>query len=242
MRFVVVVVVVVVVVFFAKKKNRKKRNRKPLTDTKAQQQRLPFTSSPRLSPLASRLSSQDRFYLECGAAGRVTQLAYIGTESIGAIACRLELLPDRSGARMYIMTVGVLAGDRSTTDQPQHNTTRRNATQIKSPPSLRLFLSPKHVRKKTKNNIMMMHYVRTPSHQTETTSKPSKTNIRRQNQSSPPFILYRLQVAIYNTNIDVALSSSLICCFVLVVCVFLHRTPRRRTETAGWARDCYNTL
>ena len=52
---------------------------------------------------------QDKFYLECGAAGSTTQLAYIDDELVGAIACRLELLPDRSGARMYIMTVGVRA-------------------------------------------------------------------------------------------------------------------------------------
>lgn len=61
-----------------------------------------------LSPPSSQ---QDKFYLECAAAGRVTQLAYIGSELVGAIACRLELLPDRSCARMYIMTVGVLAGE-----------------------------------------------------------------------------------------------------------------------------------
>mmetsp|Transcript_9272 Transcript_9272/g.14768 ORF Transcript_9272/g.14768 Transcript_9272/m.14768 type:complete len:206 (-) Transcript_9272:600-1217(-) len=55
----------------------------------------------------------DKFYVECAAAGRVTQLAYVGTELVGGIACRLELTADKSGARMYIMTVGVLAPYRN---------------------------------------------------------------------------------------------------------------------------------
>lgn len=70
---------------------------------------VPHTFSPSSPP------TQDKFYVECAAAGRVTQLAYIDSELVGAIACRLELTPDRSGARMYIMTVGVLAGfDKAT--------------------------------------------------------------------------------------------------------------------------------
>ena len=69
-------------------------------------------SHPSSSSLSLLPNKQDKFYMECAAAGRVTQLAYIGTELVGAIACRLELLPDRSGARMYIMTVGVLAREK----------------------------------------------------------------------------------------------------------------------------------
>jgi ribosomal protein S18 acetylase RimI-like enzyme len=47
--------------------------------------------------------------VDCAAAGSATQLAFVGNELVGAIACRLELLPDRSGAFLYVMTVGVLA-------------------------------------------------------------------------------------------------------------------------------------
>ena len=58
-------------------------------------------------------ASQDKFYQECAAAGRVTQLAYIGDELVGAIACRLELTPMKSAARLYLMTVGVYAPYRN---------------------------------------------------------------------------------------------------------------------------------
>ena len=43
----------------------------------------------------------------------MTQLAYIGDELVGAIACRLELTPLKSGARLYLMTVGVYAPHRN---------------------------------------------------------------------------------------------------------------------------------
>lgn len=55
------------------------------------------------------LSKQDKFYVECAAAGSATQLAFVEDVLVGAIACRLELLPDRSAAKLYVMTVGVLA-------------------------------------------------------------------------------------------------------------------------------------
>lgn len=51
---------------------------------------------------------QDGFYRECCAAGDVTQLAYHNDVLVGAIACRLELQPDFT-AKMYVMTIGVLA-------------------------------------------------------------------------------------------------------------------------------------
>ena len=47
--------------------------------------------------------------MECAAASSATQLAFCDGVLAGAIACRLELLPDRSGAKLYVMTVGVLA-------------------------------------------------------------------------------------------------------------------------------------
>ena len=43
----------------------------------------------------------------------MTQLAYIGDELVGAIACRLELTPMKSAARLYLMTVGVYAPYRN---------------------------------------------------------------------------------------------------------------------------------
>ncbi|EEH57273.1 uncharacterized protein MICPUCDRAFT_11550, partial [Micromonas pusilla CCMP1545] len=51
----------------------------------------------------------DKFYVECAAAGKTTQLAYVGDELVGAIACRLELTPEKDAARQYIMIVGVYA-------------------------------------------------------------------------------------------------------------------------------------
>lgn len=74
--------------------------------------RVVFSPSLASSPSFDLTPSQDAFYAECAAAGSATQLAYVGAELAGAIACRLELLPDRSGALLYVMTVGVLAPHR----------------------------------------------------------------------------------------------------------------------------------
>lgn len=51
---------------------------------------------------------KEGFYRDCCASGDVTQLAYHEGQLVGAIACRLELQPDYS-AKLYVMTVGVLA-------------------------------------------------------------------------------------------------------------------------------------
>ncbi|ACO64195.1 predicted protein [Micromonas commoda] len=67
----------------------------------------------RLNSVVFPIRYSDKFYQECAAAGRVTQLAYIGDELVGAIACRLELTPLKSGARLYLMTVGVYAPHRN---------------------------------------------------------------------------------------------------------------------------------
>jgi hypothetical protein len=92
---------------------------------------------PRRVPCAT----QDKFYVECGAAGRVTQLAYIGDELVGGIACRLEMLPDQSAARMYIMTVGVLVGLLRLLPPPPHTHTTHHLpgsrTRIRAHASLR---------------------------------------------------------------------------------------------------------
>ena len=52
---------------------------------------------------------QDKFYKDCMACGEVTQLAYHNDVLVGAIACRLEMKIGGDGARLYIMTLGVLA-------------------------------------------------------------------------------------------------------------------------------------
>lgn len=70
--------------------------------------------------LPNRLSSQveprlnlwqDRLYEQCLVCGPVTQLAYVADQLVGAIACRLEGSPD--GARLHIMTLGVLSACRN---------------------------------------------------------------------------------------------------------------------------------
>jgi N-alpha-acetyltransferase 50 len=53
------------------------------------------------------ISYTDKFYKDCTAYPEVTQLAYIGDELAGAIACRLEDKGDH--ASLYIMTLGVLS-------------------------------------------------------------------------------------------------------------------------------------
>ena len=53
------------------------------------------------------IAYKDKFYRDCIAFEGVTLLAYCGTEVAGGIACRLEVAP--GGARLYIMTLGVLA-------------------------------------------------------------------------------------------------------------------------------------
>jgi ribosomal protein S18 acetylase RimI-like enzyme len=67
----------------------------------------------------------DAFYDDCRRAGGCTQLAYAvddddgatttrtrTTTLAGAIACRLEMNAASDGARLYIMTLGVYAGQR----------------------------------------------------------------------------------------------------------------------------------
>lgn len=51
---------------------------------------------------------KEQFYKDCCACGPVTQFAYHNDVVVGAIACRLERQPD-GGAKLYIMTIGVLA-------------------------------------------------------------------------------------------------------------------------------------
>lgn len=51
---------------------------------------------------------QDKFYRDCMAFEDVTQLAYYRGRAVGGIACRLERA-ENGGARLYIMTLGVLA-------------------------------------------------------------------------------------------------------------------------------------
>ena len=51
----------------------------------------------------------DKFYEDCARAGPCTQLAYDANGAcVGAVACRLEMNATRDGARLYIMTLGVL--------------------------------------------------------------------------------------------------------------------------------------
>lgn len=52
-------------------------------------------------------------YKQCLLSGPVSQLAFCGDKLIGGIACRLEARKDGPGARLHIMTLGVLAGYRS---------------------------------------------------------------------------------------------------------------------------------
>lgn len=56
------------------------------------------------------VSYKDKFYRDCMAFPAVTQLAFFGADAVGEVACRLERAPDGApGARLYIMTLGVLA-------------------------------------------------------------------------------------------------------------------------------------
>ena len=128
-----------------------------------------------ISPLSLSLSQstthQDKFYVECAAAGRVTQLAYVGTELVGGIACRLELTADKSGARMYIMTVGVLAGvprlldayvQVNSSEQPPHfvpapHPHRLDWKRSLCPSRLSLLMATRHLQFLTRASRPLLH-------------------------------------------------------------------------------------
>lgn len=50
----------------------------------------------------------EKIYQDCLACGELSQFAYHNDVAIGSVACRTEKLPD-GGARLYILTLGVLA-------------------------------------------------------------------------------------------------------------------------------------
>jgi ribosomal protein S18 acetylase RimI-like enzyme len=65
---------------------------------------------PRLKALNQAIfpiAYKDKFYRDCVAFEGASLLALCGDEVVGGIACRLEVAP--GGARLYIMTLGVLA-------------------------------------------------------------------------------------------------------------------------------------
>ncbi|CAG9462907.1 unnamed protein product [Pedinophyceae sp. YPF-701] len=61
----------------------------------------------RLNSVLFPINYNDKIYEQCMQSGRCTQLAYVGNELVGAIACRLEARA--GGAACYIATLGVHA-------------------------------------------------------------------------------------------------------------------------------------
>lgn len=56
---------------------------------------------------------QESMYKDVVACGDVSQLAYQGSNVVGAIGCRLQMTKD-GAAKLYILTLGVLTAFRGT--------------------------------------------------------------------------------------------------------------------------------